>query len=177
VGIRSEEIATFEEEGAKEAPEKYILDILWKIYPHAESIENVRGKHMTGVDWILHWKNGNMTNIDDKNDLWLGYTGNISLDEKTTQKTDVYQLFVNYPTFEGKYIMIFNHLIPHHILTENRKHGRKQEWGKYTYTYIVPLKKLKHRIYDIHPNLANPSFNWFCKKRKKPTHNKLYNSP
>ena len=168
MGIGSEPIATFEEEGAKEAPSEYISDILWNVYPHASEIENVREKHMSGIDWIIHWKNGNITNVDDKNDLWLGLTGNISIDEKTLEKSDTIQLFVNYPKLKGKYIFIFNQFIlPKYIeKIALKKHGRLQTWGEYTYTYIVKLKDIHHRIYDVHPELASPSFNYFCKKRK-----------
>jgi len=167
VGIR-DDVATFEEEGAKEAPAEYILDILSHTYPHANKIENIRDKHLSGIDWVIHWKTGKTTNVDDKNDLWLGYTGNISLDEATLEKQDIIQLFVNYPKLKGKYLFIFNNMFSPQYVKQNalKRHGRLQTWGQYTYTYIIPLKVLKHKIYKIQPKLANPSFNYFCKKRK-----------
>jgi len=170
VGTGSERVATFEEEGAKEAPSNYILDILQKTYPNAKRIENVRDQHIGGIDWIIHWKTGNTTNIDDKNDLWLGYTGNINLDEKTLEEKETTQLFVN-TDFIGKYIFIFNHLYsPNHLKKRATKKLRAlQEWGDYTYSYVVSMKELKHKIYEIHPKLVSPSFNWFCRKRKKPS--------
>ena len=163
-----EEVATFEEEGAKEAPAEYILPIIKKIFPHAVKIENVKDIHEPGVDWLIYWRNGNITEIDDKNDLHLGYTGNISIDEKTLEKKDVIQLFVNI-TLPEKHLFVYNNFLSKNYVEANavKKHGRLQTWGKYTYTYILPVKFLKHRIYEIYPNLVNPSIEYFTRRHKR----------
>lgn len=155
--------ATFEVEGGKEAPAKYIEDILWNVFGRAKSIENMREKHLSGCDWLITWKTGNTTMIDDKNDLKLGVTGNICLDEKTCEKRDAVQLFVNYPLFEGKYIFVYNTLLRRLNLMA-WIHERKQSWGGTTRAYIVPVRELRANIYKEDPKLAAPRFEWFTKK-------------
>lgn len=158
--------ATWEEETTKEAPADYILEIIKKAYPHAEKIENTRERHETGGDWIIHWKTGDKTYVDDKNDKSLGLTGNICIDEKTVEKKDRIQLFVNYPRFNGKYLFVFNNLLLR-IPLDEWIHERLQPWGKTTRAYIVPVKLLDSDIYRVHPQLVNPSFAWFTFKRNR----------
>ena len=159
------EDATMESELSKEAPADYILSILQTVFPHNLRIENNRDKHISGCDWKIHWKPSPIiTEIDDKNDLYLGLTGNISLDEITTEKQDVIQLFVNYPTFKGKYLFIYNNLI-RNIDLHQWIHERMQTWGKTTKCFIVPISKIEDSHYKEHPELANPNLEWFTRKR------------
>jgi len=158
--------ATWEVEGAKEAPRSYIRVLLEIIFPES-TITDVTEEHITGIDWRILLANGHEIHVDDKNDLYLGLTGNISLDEATIKKQDTIQLFVNFPRFQGNYLTVFNRLLSHDMVKEKayKKVGRKQPWGGTTYTYIIQVAKILHAVPDD-PRYAYPSKDWFKWKRK-----------
>lgn len=148
---------TWETEGAKEAPEEYINSILELLYPGAR-ITNRREAH-DRVDWTIY------ANIDDKTDLHLGETGNISLDESTLNSNDknLLQLFVNPNKLPGYHILIKNALLNIDQVKADaiKIHERQTETEKETYTtrtYIMPIYCIKHAIIS-----AFPSVEWWCR--------------
>jgi len=157
--------ATWEEELTKEAPADYILNILWKTFPRAVEIDDNRDKHVSGCDWRITWETSHVSEIDDKNDLNLGVTGNICLDKATTDKEGGIQLFVNYPRFTGKYLFVYNALL-RWIDLEHWIHERQQPWGGTTKAYIVPVENLNFSIYKSFPEIVNPNIEFFTRKRK-----------
>jgi hypothetical protein len=134
----------FDDTGHKEAPRWYVKQILSTIFPNAKLIEDVADQHISGVDWKIHWKTGNILTVDDKNDRRFCETGNIALDEATTRNKDTSQVFVHYPDNQGKWIFIHNYLYPDGYIEENSVHKeyKDQEWGEKTFAWILPISKL-----------------------------------
>ena len=156
--------ARWDTELSKEASEDYVRGLLEKIYPEASSIENMRNQRISGVDWKIHLPNGKTLNIDDKTDNWLGYTGNISLDQMTTVKKESLQLFVN-PDFPGKFLLLDNSKIAAVTLLLKGKVHKMATDGNITRTFIIPIKHIEKAIIK-----AEPSTEWFkIKRRLKPT--------
>lgn len=155
--------AYWEPELEKEAlVEEYVRGLLDKIYPEATSIENIRNQRISGVDWKIHLPNGETLNIDDKTDNWLGYTGNISLDQMTTIKKESLQLFVN-PDFPGKFLLLDNSKIAAGtLLLKGRVHTMTTD-DNITRTFITPIKHIEKAIIK-----AEPSIKWFKTKRRRP---------
>ena len=157
------EPATWEDELEKEIPNKVTLSILQKVWPNMR-ITAQHDKHVSGADYLIG--NKNILYIDSKNDTKLGLTGNICLDKVTTNKQGVIQLFMNYPRFPKNYLFVYNDLLPPKKTLEEWVIRRKQDYGGYTEAYVVPVAKLKHRIYEVIPKLAHPSLKWFTRKRE-----------
>ncbi len=155
------EKAYWDTELSKEASEEYIQGLLEKIYPEASNIENMRNQRISGVDWKIHLSNGETLNIDDKTDNWLGHTGNISLDQRTTVKKESLQLFVN-PHFLGKFLLLDNSKIAAVTLLLKGKVHRMATDGNITSTFIIPIRHIEKAIIK-----AEPSIEWFKRKRKK----------
>jgi len=155
--------ARWEEEAEKEIPDEVTTSILQKIWPKMR-IKAQHDKHVSGADYIIGEKKP--LYVDSKNDTKLGLTGNICLDVATTNKKGIIQLFMNYPRFPKNYLFVYNDLLPPKPILEDWIVRREQDYGGYTEAYIVPIQKLKHRIYEVYPKLAQPSFNWFTKKRE-----------
>jgi len=159
VGVRSIDKTTWDKELEKEAPKEYIRAILNALYPGAR-IKN-RRKENDRVDWTIY------ANIDDKTDLHLGETGNISLDESTLKSNDknLLQLFVNPNKLPGYHILIKNSLLNIELVKENaiEEYVRttETETGSFTTkTYIIPIYCIKHAVVS-----AFPSIEWWYKKR------------
>lgn len=156
----------WETELAKEAPEDYVKPILEKMFPYS-NIENLREQRIPGKDWIIH------INVDDKNDTYLGFTGNISLDEKTTFKLkNVFQLFVNTLLPKGFYIFIdsnkidFNTVITkcYKIVKRKTKNNNGEEYE--TKSYVINIKYIKNAVIG-----CNPCIEWWMREH---TRNKIY---
>lgn len=155
-------------EAEKEAPRDYVISILERVY-FDSVIVDLKGMNIAGADWELIWpKTGKKFIVDDKNDRHLGYTGNINLDEKTLEKKEVIQLFVNYPDFEETYLFLDNEKLNKYDIEKNciEKLARMQPWGEYTYSYVIPVAKIGHAV-PKHPNFAQPSVEWFMQKRPR----------
>lgn len=155
--------ATWEEEAEKEIPDKVTLSILQKMWPNM-TITAQHDKHISGADYSIGEKKP--LYVDSKNDTKLGLTGNICLDASTTNKKRGIQIFMNYPRFPKNYLFVYNDLLPPKPILEEWIVRREQDYGGYTEAYIVPVKKLKHRIYELYPKLAHPNIHWFTKKRE-----------
>jgi len=158
----SSDFTTMEAERQKEAKPEDIRLILRYLYPGLR-IKNVR-KSNQRTDWTIY------ANIDDKTDLYLGETGNISIDESTLKDKDqnLIQLFVNPKKFPGYYLAIKNSwLNTDEIITYatnndtiiERVTGTNNETYK-TRTFIVPVEIIKLAI--IH---SYPSIEWWCRRR------------
>lgn len=167
--VKRLEDATMEEEIKKEASRDYILPIIRRAYPTATRIEDIREEHLSGIDWKVYFPTGNYLEIDDKNDRHLGITGNINLDEKTTEKKETIQLFVNYPTYPGYFLFFYNDRITMDYIMENaiKKLSRMQTWGELTYSYVIPVHKILQAIPD-QPQFSHPQKDWFKWKRAHP---------
>jgi len=155
--------ATWEEEAEKEIPNETTMSILKKFWPHMR-ITAQHDKHISGADYVIGEKK--LLYVDSKNDTKLGLTGNICLDVATTNKKGVIQLFMNYPRFPKNYLFVYNDLLPPKQILEKWIVRREQDYGGYTEAYIISVKKLKHRIYELYSKLAYPSFKWFTNKRE-----------
>jgi hypothetical protein len=158
-------------EKEKEAPTDYILKILKTVFPDAK-IENYRGRNILGCDWKICYPSGTIAVLDDKNDSKLGITGNVALDKETTKLHNGCQLLMNFPMFEGKYIIIFNKFLDG-IDLDKWTHTRPQSYGGSTSCYVVSVSDIDPKPYHNYPPLANPNYGWFTKegigKRKKKT--------
>lgn len=153
--------AEWDTELSKEASKIYMRELLEKLYPSAE-VENVRDRRISGVDWIVHMPSGEALKIDDKTDNWLGYTGNISLDQMTTVKKECLQLFVN-PDFLGKFLLLDNNKIDAVTLLLKSKVHKMVTDGNVTRTFIIPIKHIEKAIIK-----AAPSIEWFKIRRRFP---------
>ena len=152
--------AIWKGELAKEAPADEIEKLLRKIFPDALKIVNIRDRRVSGTDWILEFANFSIS-LDDKTDKWLGYTGNISLDQRTISNKDRLQLFVN-PDFPGKYLLIDNNKLNVATIMIHGKPHQMQTEGYKTTTYIIAIKHIENAIVK-----AKPSVKWFKRKRRR----------
>jgi len=158
--------AKWEDTLPKEIPRNHVKRILEISFPNSK-IMDVSSQHIPGVDWIIN-ENDNIYKIDDKNDRWLGYTGNISLDDSTLKCRDTIQLFINFPKWMWNYLYIVNNgLDVEKVISKAKKHKQmKQPWGGYTITHIIPIKEIEYAI-PKNPPLINPNLDWFKIVREK----------
>lgn len=124
-------------------PDGYVHNILQKAYPTA-TFEKHTEKY-----WVINWKKNRQTPLYIVNDSLIN-TGKIRIHQKLRVREEAMQLTISYPTHKNKYLILYNWLTPS-IKNNN----------------VIEINNIKHRIYEIHPNLANPSFDYFTEKHDK----------
>lgn len=122
-------------------PKEYVYNILSKIYPHAKEITQEKDEY-----WTIYWKTGRQVKLVIVNDPLVGI-GRLTIHPEMQQKEDCMQLTISYPTHKNKYLVIFNWLI--NALINNN---------------TIDAKNLTNNIYQLHPKLAKPSYEWYIKQ-------------